>query len=106
MPERRRGSSQVVGPYVILAPLGRGGGGVVYRARHQSSGQEVALKLLGTAPGTSEEVRREVHVLSRLRHPGIVRILRHGVFQETPWIAMELVEGEPLSEALRHRATR
>ena len=45
-----------------------------------------------------QHIRREVHALSRLDHPGIVRILQTGVEHDVPWYAMEVVEGRPLSE--------
>jgi serine/threonine protein kinase len=93
------------GPYVVEAVLGTGGMGVVYRARHVTTGDPVALKTL--RPGSPERFasfRREVHALANLRHPGIVRILDHGVQGlggGTPWYAMDLVEGRTLSHSLR-----
>jgi serine/threonine protein kinase/tetratricopeptide (TPR) repeat protein len=81
--------------------LGRGAAGVVYRARHASTGQIVALK---AARLTSAELfaafRREVHALAALQHPGIVRVLEQGISNGTPWYAMELVEGRTLSSML------
>lgn len=91
-----------IGPYRVLYELGRGGMGVVYRAVRDDGGPEVALKL------PSEEMshlfgafRREIHALSRLRHPGVVRILDEGLEQGVPWYAMELLDGQSLDRVLR-----
>src|SRR5688572_21307534 len=89
------------GPYRLEARIGRGGMGVVYRGRHMASGEAVALK---TIQVRSTELiaafRREVQVLAGLSHPGIVRVLDQGLTDGTPWYAMELVEGRPLSRLL------
>jgi tetratricopeptide (TPR) repeat protein/predicted Ser/Thr protein kinase len=81
---------------------GRGGMGVVYRARDRQTGERVALKLL-THPGP-EAVRRfqrEARVLAALRHPAIVRHVDDGVSARGElFIAMEWLEGEPLSARL------
>src|SRR5262245_59786265 len=86
-----------LGPYQLLEPLGEGGMGVVYRARHQGSGQEVALKTV-RVPHESllRGIRREIQALARLRHPGVVRILEEGLAQGIPWYAMELLSGQSL----------
>ena len=68
--------------------------GVVYQARHSENGQEVALKTV-TVPHQSlvAGIRREIHALARLHHPGIVRIVDEGVAEGVPWYAMELLRG-------------
>lgn len=99
---RRRGGSGMVaaesiGPYRILEPLGQGGMGVVYRARHATSERAVALKTVKvSAPRWLDSIRREIDALTRVRHPGIVRIVDHGVQDGRPWYAMDLLEGESL----------
>jgi serine/threonine protein kinase len=88
---------QNIGPYRLLKPLGRGGMGVVYRAVHQHDGHLVALKTVRLAAQSQlAGLRREIHALARLRHPGIVRILDKGVANGLPWYAMELLEGRTL----------
>jgi hypothetical protein len=74
--------------------------GAVYRARQESLGREVALKLLREAADPGGEVdrrfRREMMTMTALDHPGLVRILDGGVESGVPFIAMELVEGKAL----------
>lgn len=92
---------RTIGPYEILYELGRGGMGVVYRAVRGDGGPEVALKI--PSRDMSELfgfMRREIHALSRLRHPGVVRILDEGVDRGVPWYAMELLEGHSLEDLL------
>jgi serine/threonine protein kinase/tetratricopeptide (TPR) repeat protein len=93
------GLPDAIGAYRVLERLGRGGMGVVYRAEHRDSGATVALKCV-EAPdrGLLQGIRREIGALARLRHPGIVRILEHGVQDGLPWYAMELLEGRTLRE--------
>lgn len=71
--------------------------GVVYRARHVTSERAVALKTVRVATARwLESIRREIDALTRIRHPGVVRILEHGVHEGVPWYAMDLLEGESL----------
>ena len=89
----------------MLVELGRGGMGVVYRARHRLTEELVALKSITGAHATDPEYARrfarEVKVLHRLHHPGVVRLLHSGIHQGSPWLALELVEGRTLREAMR-----
>src|SRR5262245_58244341 len=82
-----------IGPYRVVGPLGLGGMGVVYRAIHDD-GRMVAVKTVRVAAESQVAgLRREIHALARLRHPGIVRILDEGVADGLPWYAMDLLEG-------------
>jgi Tol biopolymer transport system component len=86
-----------LGPYEILAPIGAGGMGEVYRARDTKLDREVAIKILPEAlaqnPDRLARLEREAKVLAALNHPNIAQI--YGVEQGA--LVMELVEGEMLS---------
>ncbi len=88
-------SPWTVGPYEVLAVLGRGGVGTVHRARHATSGELVALKLLelAKAPAAAGRLARELEVLRRLSHENVVRALGGGVHGDYAFLAMELVDG-------------
>jgi eukaryotic-like serine/threonine-protein kinase len=88
-----------IGPYRLEEELGRGGMGVVHRGVHERSGEHVALKSVRVPhEGMLQGIRREIHALSRLRHPGVVRIHEQGLERGMPWYAMELLEGATLLE--------
>ena len=88
------------GPYEILAPIGAGGMGEVYRARDTRLKREVALKVLPDAfagdPERMARFQREAEALAALNHPNIAQI--YGVEERA--LAMELVEGKTLSGPL------
>jgi serine/threonine protein kinase/tetratricopeptide (TPR) repeat protein len=80
--------------------------GVVYRAVHQQTGQEAALKTVRVPhEGLLQAIRREIHALARIRHPGVVHVLDEGVEQGLPWYAMELVRGKTLQRHCAELAT-
>ena len=92
-----------IGSFQVLGLLGRGGMGVVYRARQEQPAREVALKVL--APGLADGAGKarfamEAEALGRLQHPGIAQIHEAGTYRsaagEQPYLAMELVSGVPL----------
>lgn len=86
-----------LGPFQLLQPLGRGGMGVVYRARQlQPVDREVALKLLPGAldPAMLAYFEVERHSLARMQHPAIAQLYEAGTTADgRPWFAMELVPG-------------
>jgi hypothetical protein len=90
-----------IGPYVLEAEVARGGMGAVYRARRQHDGAVVALKVMltggATTPAQRERFRREAQLAAGLIHPGIVRVHDAGEVGPLSYIAMDLIEGEPLS---------
>jgi serine/threonine protein kinase/Tol biopolymer transport system component len=93
-----------LGPYEILAPLGAGGMGEVYRAKDPRLGREVAIKvLLGEVASDRDRLRRfelEARAASALNHPHIVSIYDVGSSGTTFYMAMELVDGTTLRESL------
>ena len=95
-----------LGPYEIVAPIGAGGMGEVYRAHDSKLNRDVAIKVLPEAlardPERLARFEREAQVLAALNHPNIAHI--HG-FEDSTGVAalvMELVEGPTLEEKLRH----
>ena len=94
-----------LGHYEIVAPLGAGGMGEVYRARDQKLGRDVALKVLPEAfardPNRMARFEREAKVLASLNHPNIATI--HGLedSENSNALVMELVEGPTLADRIR-----
>jgi serine/threonine protein kinase len=90
--------------YEVLGEVGRGGMGVVYKARHLRLKRTVALKMLraGTAAGREElaRFRVEAEVIAGLQHPNIVQIFDIGEWDGRPFLALEYVEGPSLAERL------
>jgi Tol biopolymer transport system component len=98
---------QMVGPYEVLAKLGQGGMGEVYRARDTNLRRDVALKVLPDAFAMDSDrlarFRREAQVLASLNHPHIAAI--YGLEEShasTPALVLELVEGPTLADRLVH----
>jgi eukaryotic-like serine/threonine-protein kinase len=93
-----------LGPYEILAPLGAGGMGEVYRARDTRLSRDVALKVLpgelSSDPERLSRFEQEARSASALNHPHIVVVYDVGRSDSTAYIAMELVEGKSLRELL------
>jgi predicted Ser/Thr protein kinase len=95
------------GRYEILEAVGRGGMGVVYRARQTGLDREVALKVvsprLAADPGFVARFQREARTLARLSHANIVAVHDFGVEAGTPFLVMEFVEGVSLRRLLAER---
>ncbi|MEM8680040.1 MAG: protein kinase [Planctomycetota bacterium] len=96
---------RLVEGYELLERIGAGGAGVVYRARQPGLDREVAIKVLrsGVTASAAElkRWRRETRTLAALNHAHIVKIFDAGEQTGTPFIAMELVQGQTLAEHLR-----
>ncbi|PYU85949.1 MAG: protein kinase, partial [Acidobacteria bacterium] len=94
-----------LGPYEILAPLGAGGMGEVYRARDSRLGREVAIKVLPESfskdPDRLRRFEQEARAASQLNHPNIVTVHDFGTYEDAPYAVQELLEGETLGERLR-----
>lgn len=96
---------QSIGPYRLVREIGEGGMGVVYEAEQLNPRRSVALKLIRAGRYASERQRRlfqrEGEALGRLKHPAIATIYESGVTADgQAYLAMELVNGEPLSAYL------
>jgi eukaryotic-like serine/threonine-protein kinase len=93
-----------LGPYEILAPLGAGGMGEVYRARDTRLERAVAVKVLpqrlSSSPESRQRFEREAKTISQLTHPHICALYDVGREGETEYLVMELLEGETLSDRL------
>lgn len=98
---------QQIGPFAIEKELGSGAMGTVYRARHLEKGVRVAIKIMAPGLGTSSNAqarfKREADILKQLRHPNVVRLYASGRFKNTPFYAMEYIEGESLDHLLIRR---
>jgi serine/threonine-protein kinase len=93
-----RNAKNLMGRYVLLGELGRGGMGVVHRAWDGDLRRYVALKML-SGPWDGEDLarfRREAQSAAALRHPNIITVYEIGDSDETPYIALELIEGRTL----------
>ncbi|MFQ3593683.1 MAG: serine/threonine-protein kinase, partial [Gemmataceae bacterium] len=90
--------------YELLEEIGRGGAGVIYRARHRASGRIVALKMLSAgghaAPTDLLRFRAEAQAVCRVQHPHIVRIDEVGEHQGLPFFALEYMDRGSLAQAL------
>lgn len=94
-----------LGPYRVVAPLGAGGMGRVYRALDTRLGREVAIKTLGPAeaaePSRRRRFEREGQLASVVSHPHVLMVLDVGEWQGRPCLVSELLEGRSLREHLR-----
>ena len=96
-----------LGPYEILAPLGAGGMGEVYRARDTRLDRTVAVKILRTGLSSVPDLRarfeREAKALSTLQHPNICVLHDVGREADTDFLVMEYLEGETLAARLQRK---
>ena len=94
-----------LGPYEIVAPIGAGGMGEVYRARDSRLGRDVAVKVLPAQfadhPERLRRFEQEARAVAALSHPNILAIFDVGTQDGIPYLVTELLEGESLRERLR-----
>ncbi|HUR08800.1 MAG TPA: protein kinase [Nonomuraea sp.] len=94
--------------YELIAPLGRGTMGTVWRARDRALGREVAVKEIRQDPGLTEEQRselrermvREGRIAARINHPSVAAIHDVLIHDNSPWIIMELIEARSLEQVI------
>ena len=90
--------------YELLGELGRGGMGVVYKARHRRLNRLVALKMIRGSYVDEIQITRfriEAEAVATLRHPNILQIYDIGEYNGSPYVALELLEGGSLFDKLR-----
>lgn len=101
-----RGADLVLDNYLLLEPLGMGGSGQVFKARHQKMGRLVALKVLRPDVVKDSEIvqrfYREIEVASQLSHPNIVHAYEAGPIGASLVLVMEFVEGTDLERLVQH----
>lgn len=94
-----------IGPYLIDRRIGAGGMGNVYLARHETSGEVVAVKELPASlareTGFIHRFNREIEAMRKLKSPNIVKLLDSGSDEETYYYAMEYIDGETITARLR-----
>jgi serine/threonine protein kinase len=102
--EMPRGALPHVPGYEVLEELGRGGMGVVYKARQKGLERDVALKMiLSGAHAGADEIRRfrtEAEAIAKLQHPNVVQVFEIGEHQGQPFISLELCAGGGLDSRL------
>lgn len=103
-----RGPLRQVGDYEILGELGRGGMGIVYRARQTTLDREVAVKMVRgfdfADTAALQRFREEARAVAQLQHPNIVAIHEVGEHEGLPYFSMELVQGQTLLTLIREGA--
>jgi predicted ATPase/tRNA A-37 threonylcarbamoyl transferase component Bud32 len=86
--------------YDILGELGRGGMGVVYKAKAHKDGELCALKIITpehlSRPESALRFKREFRAMQRVQHPNVVRVYTSGTHDECPFFTMEIVEGQDI----------
>jgi serine/threonine protein kinase len=101
-------SGTKLGPYEILAPIGAGGMGEVYRAHDARLGRDVAVKVLPPAMAENQQARerfeREARAVSKLNHPNICTLFDVGDEGTTHFLVMEYLEGETLEQRVKRGA--
>ncbi len=112
LPEARRPLAEIaresverIGAYEIVERIGGGGMGEVFRAVNVHDGSLAAVKLLAPGDAQNSETRRRLEregsIVASISHPNIVRLLARGEHEGRLFLAMELLDGQPLSAALK-----
>ena len=90
---------ELIGPWRVLREAGRGGMALILEVEHIESGIRRAVKMMLPTARPDEVAKRfrgEFRALSRLSHPGVLRVYEVGVYQDRPYFVMELLEGQEL----------
>jgi serine/threonine protein kinase len=93
-----------LGDYDLLKPVGEGGMGTVYKARHRPTGEIVAVKVIASGPARNpivlQRFEREFQAAKVLEHPNVVRAIRYHGTHTPPYLVMEFVDGESLGQRM------
>ena len=99
-----RPAPKVIGDYDVLGEVGRGGMGVVYKARHRGLHRLAALKMVlageFASPAQELRFRLEAELAARVQHPNIVQVYEIGSYDGRPFLALEWVEGGSLANRM------
>lgn len=88
--------------FELIGELKRGGMGIIYKSHDREQQVPVALKMVSSADKQLlQSIRREIHALGRIHHPGVVHIVAEGVHDGMPWYAMEFIEADTLLDHCR-----
>lgn len=102
-----KGQYLTVGPYLLLEPVGEGGMGQVFKARHQRLDRVVALKIIRAdrlkSADTVRRFQREAKAAAQLSHPHIVTLFDADQVGGTHFLAMEFVKGKDLADMVKER---
>jgi eukaryotic-like serine/threonine-protein kinase len=94
-----------LGPYEVLAPIGAGGMGEVYRARDERLKRDVAIKVLPSSlairPDQLRRFEDEARAAAALSHPNILSVLDIGTHLDAPFVVFELLQGDAVSDRLK-----
>ena len=93
-----------IGKFQVLAELGRGGMGIVYKVKNEKSGQLAALKMIPpealVRPDSALRFKREFRAMQRVEHPNVIRVFEMGTHESCPYFTMELIEGKDVRHYL------
>ncbi len=92
---------EYIGPYRVLRSIAVGGMAEVYEVQDPASEERLALKLLVAVRAALDRFDREYEAMTRLNHPGIVRVYHYGLHQGHPWLTMELLRGVPAQSHIK-----
>ena len=99
-----KATMQTVGNYDLLEKIAEGGMGAIWKGRHRTTGETVAVKIMPAHMANNatllKRFEQEFRAASRLDHPNIVRALDYGEAEAMPYLVMEFVEGESLGQRI------
>ena len=90
-----------LGPFDVVGSIAEGGMGIVLRGQDRLTGRLVALKTVrGPRRSDAASIRREIVALGQMSHPGVIRLVDHGTWNDKPWMALELLDGRTVCDEI------